>query len=80
MLFPFPGNLTDPGTEPRSSVLQADSLLSEPPGKPYKMASQILFKGTTTWDEKLGSTPNTARKVGIYSHRAGLRGQWMESY
>ena len=28
------GNLPDPGIEPRSPALQADSLLSEPPGKP----------------------------------------------
>ena len=28
-----PGDLTNPGTEPGSSALQADSLLSEPPGK-----------------------------------------------
>ena len=32
--WPSPGDLPDPGTERRSSVLQADSLLSEPPGKP----------------------------------------------
>ena len=32
--FPSPGDLPDPGIEPRSSALQADSLLSEPPGKP----------------------------------------------
>ena len=31
--FPSPGNLPDPGSEPRSPALQADSLLSEPPGK-----------------------------------------------
>ena len=31
--FPSPGDLPDPGTEPRSPALQADSLLSEPPGK-----------------------------------------------
>ena len=31
---PSPGNLANPGIEPRSSSLQADSLLSEPPGKP----------------------------------------------
>ena len=30
----FPGDLPDPGIEPRSPVLQADSLLPEPPGKP----------------------------------------------
>ena len=31
--FPFPGNLPDPGIKPRFPPLQADSLLSEPPGK-----------------------------------------------
>ena len=31
--FPFPGDLPDPGMEPGSSALQADSLLSELPGK-----------------------------------------------
>ena len=31
----FPsGSLSDPGIKPRSPVLQADSLPSEPPGKP----------------------------------------------
>jgi len=28
--FPFPGDLPDPGIEPGSPMLQADSLLSEP--------------------------------------------------
>ena len=32
--FPSPGDLSDPGIEPRSSALQADALTSEPPGKP----------------------------------------------
>ena len=31
--FPSPGDLPDPGIEPRSPALQADALLSEPPGK-----------------------------------------------
>ena len=30
-----PGALPDPGIEPGSPALQADSLLSEPPGKLY---------------------------------------------
>ena len=34
LLFPFPGNLPDPGIEPGSPALQADSLPSEPPGEP----------------------------------------------
>ena len=32
--FPSPGDLLNPGIEPRSPTLQADSLPSEPPGKP----------------------------------------------
>ena len=32
LLFPSPGDLPDPGIEPGSPTLQADSLLSEPPG------------------------------------------------
>ena len=32
--FPPPGDLPNPGTEPRSLALQADSLPAEPPGKP----------------------------------------------
>ena len=32
--FPSPRDLSSPGTESRSPVLQADSLPSEPPGKP----------------------------------------------
>ena len=30
----YPGDLSDPGIEPGSPALQADSLPSEPPGKP----------------------------------------------
>ena len=33
--FPSPGDLPDPGIEPESPTLQADSLPSEPPGKPW---------------------------------------------
>ena len=32
--FPSPGDLPDPGIKPSSPALQADSLPSEPPGKP----------------------------------------------
>ena len=32
--FPSPGELPNPGIEPRSPALQADALTSEPPGKP----------------------------------------------
>ena len=33
-MSPSPGDIPDPGIEPGSSALQADSLPSEPPGKP----------------------------------------------
>ena len=33
LLFPSPGDLPNPGIEPRSPTFQADALTSEPPGK-----------------------------------------------
>ena len=43
----LPGDLHNPGTEPRSPALQADSLLSEPPGKPKNIGvgSLSLLQG-----------------------------------
>ena len=38
---PPPGDLPDPGTEPRSPVLQANSLPTEPPGK-HALSIRIL--------------------------------------
>ena len=35
--FPSPGDLPDPGIEPRSSEFQADALTSELPGKPIQV-------------------------------------------
>jgi len=32
--FPSPGDVPNTGIEPRSPAMQADALLSEPPGKP----------------------------------------------
>ena len=34
--FPLPGDLPNPGIEPRSPALQVDSLPAEPQGKPDK--------------------------------------------
>ena len=39
--FPSPGDLPNPGIEPRSSVLQADTLPSEPPGKTFYKSSTL---------------------------------------
>ena len=43
--FSYPGNLPDSGIEPRPATLQADSLLSEPPGKPATICSPSKFPG-----------------------------------
>ena len=37
------GYLPDPGIEPQSPALQANSLLSEPPGKPHREDKKYLF-------------------------------------
>ena len=42
----YPGDFPDPGIEPRSPALQADTLLSEPPGKIYQ--KKILMTHITT--------------------------------
>ena len=39
--FPSPGDLPDPEVKPRSPALQADSLPSEPPGRP--LVSKVSF-------------------------------------
>ena len=43
--FPFPRDHPNPGIKPRSLALQADSLLSEPPGKPvlYSRFPLIIY-------------------------------------
>ena len=43
--FPSPGDLPKPGIKPGSPRLQADSLLSEPPGNPRGGRAG----GRTTW-------------------------------
>ena len=40
--FPSPGDLPNPGIEPRSSTFQADTLTSEPPGKPSRHATRQI--------------------------------------
>ena len=40
--LPSPGVLPDPGIEPGSPALQADTLPSEPPGKPIKKIDKCI--------------------------------------
>ena len=41
--FPSPEDLPDPGIEPRSPAVQADTLPSEPPGKSLNLI-RVTFK------------------------------------
>ena len=45
--FPSPGDLPEPGTEPGSPASQADSLPSEPPGKPLCLHSSLVQVGAS---------------------------------
>ena len=40
--FPSPGDLPDPGIEPRSPAFHADTLTSDPPGKLQKVKSLLM--------------------------------------
>ena len=42
--FPSLGDLPDPVMESGTPALQADSLLFEPPGKPWKTSTPVLFR------------------------------------
>ena len=45
--IPFSRGLPDPGTEPGSPALQADSLPSEPPGQPHLIMALFIFYSRT---------------------------------
>ena len=46
--FPSPGDLPNPGVEPRSPALQADALPSKPPGKSFHWL-KVLPKSCFKW-------------------------------
>ena len=50
--FAYPGDLPDPGIEPRSPALRADSLLSEPPGKPIWYKEVAITNGENVTGKK----------------------------
>ena len=47
--LPSPGDLPDPGIEPRSPALEADALTSEPPKVPLNSAVHGQRKATTVF-------------------------------
>ena len=69
-LFPSPRNLPNPRIKPRSPSLQADSLPSEPPRKPYLILKSSL-KGHVSSASNLstiaGQPPTLGRNYGWLS-------------
>ena len=63
--FPSPGDLPDPGIEPRSPTLQADALTSEPPGKPIGIEryNRLKKKLTLFLDDLLNSLNNSMNQT-----------------
>ena len=56
--FPSPGDIPNPGIEPRTPALQADALPSEPPGKPPRNYMLLLLSCFSC--VRLCATPETA--------------------
>ena len=53
--FPSPGDLPDPGIKPGSPALQADSLPSEPPGKPLTLIRAMeMNRHSRVWGLQVG--------------------------
>ena len=61
--FTSPGDLPDPGLEPRSPALQTDSLPSEPPGKPWGQGRACLSQ----LRQELSSAPSPQDHVKVKS-------------
>ena len=53
--FPSPGDLPNPGIEPRSPALQADSLPAEPQGKPKVFTEYPLASLPSTFSGDRGA-------------------------
>ena len=51
--FPSPEDLPDPGIDPRSPALQADSLLTESPGKPINVCKTYSISPSFTFDMRI---------------------------
>ena len=68
LTFPSPGDLPDPGIEPRFPTLRADALLYELPGKPNVMECQITvwpFEGNNIQKTRImASSPITSWQTG----------------
>ena len=78
LTFPSPEDLPKPGIEPRSPALQADALLSEPPGKPQK--DKVVLKETAGHREKLAGMEGLNFLPRLIPHSMGKKSRhWKET-
>ena len=63
--FPSPGDLPNPGIEPRSPTLQADTLPSEPPGITFKVGFTLKISAAYP----LFSHPNVSNTTGSTTYK-----------
>ena len=67
LTFSSPGDLPDPGIQPRSPALQTDSLPSEPPGKPLWLCLNWRVQRSgeiITWDCRFLCVASAAERGG----------------
>ena len=76
--FPSPGDLPNPGKEPRSPALQADSLPAEPPGKPTNtgVGSLSLLQQTFPTRNLTGVSFSAGRFFTFWAPGKPLLGLW----
>ena len=77
--FPSPGDLPDPGIEPGSPTLQADSLPSEPPGKSGTRKTRGRINGSLLELGHINSSLLASKEelYGFYSWADTLVNVWM---
>ena len=79
--FPFPGDFPNPGIEPGSSALQADSLPSEPPGKLRIMECIVISFSRGPSQPRDGApvsrkSPTWQADSSFLSHQRGCKAWW----
>ena len=62
-----PGDLPNPGIEPRSSTLQVDSLPAEPQGKPQKLSRSVVTDSNECPTQK-NEGPALKKLGAMFSH------------
>ena len=78
--FPSPGDLPNPGIEPRSPALQADSLLTELQGKPGDINYLITYFGPLLCPYRKENQPISMMVTLHVWDTFGMSGPWLTVY